>query len=208
MASTARALSPAEKRQLIFDAAREMITDRGFDRTTMDDIAARAGVGKGTLYNFFESKEDLFLSLVLDGFERTRDLIDAEVEPVADPWERFEVAWRTLLLRVFPDLVRQWSFNYQLWGILARDPKARDDFFRRWRELYADREDYITAAIEEGQASGHFQSDADARSLAVLLLAIFDGLLHRSMFDRERVDPEAALREVSRLVRAALERKA
>jgi AcrR family transcriptional regulator len=200
----ARALPPDEKRQLIFQAAREVIIDRGFDAAKMEEIAARAGVGKGTLYNFFASKEDLFLSLVLDSFERTRDLIDAEVEPIEDPWSRIEVAWRTLMLRVFPDLVRQWNFNYQLWGFVARDREARERLFAHWRELYREREERMVTAIEQGQRDGHFRRDVDAPTLSLLLLSIFDGILHRSMFDAERIDAGAVVDGMVDLMRSVL----
>jgi AcrR family transcriptional regulator len=201
---SARALPAQEKKKAIFEAAQEIICARGFDRAKMEEIAARAGVGKGTLYNYFESKEDLFLSLVLDSFQQTRDLIESEVNQVHDPWERFEVAWRTLLLQVFPALCNQWSLNYQLWGFLARDPSARERLFADWREYYSERETQIALAIEEGQRMGLYRANVEARSLALLLLAIFDGLLHRAMFDPNRIDPEAALRAVQALVRNAL----
>lgn len=200
-----RGLPADAKRRLIFDAAREVILRRGFENAKMDEIAAHAGVGKGTLYNFFSSKDDLFLSLVLDGFERLRDLVDAEVEPVRDPWGRFEVAWQALMLKVFPDLNRQWAVIYQLWGLLARDPAARRRTFEAWRAMYHKREDDIAAAIKEGQKLGRFEKAIDPHALGLLLMAIFDGLLHRAMFDAERVDPQVLLRTVLDLVRRTLE---
>jgi hypothetical protein len=97
------------------------------------------------------------------------------------------------MLQVFPELVQQWNFNYQLWGFIARDTDARDRLFTSWRHMYREREEHITQSIIDGQAGGHFRTDVDPRSLALILLSIFDGLLHRTMFDAERVDPEATL---------------
>lgn len=202
--NTARALPPEAKRRLIFSAAREVILARGFDGAKMEEIAARAGVGKGTLYNFFDSKEALFLSLVVESFGHFRDLVDAQADPIEDPWEQLAVAWRVLMLQVFPDLVQQWNFNYQLWGFIARDPDARDRLFTRWREMYREREGHITKSIIDGQASGHFRRDVDAHSLALILLSIFDGLLHRTMFDAERIDPENTLAGLLDMIRAVL----
>jgi AcrR family transcriptional regulator len=51
---------PAE----ILDAALDCFAERGFAATRMDDVAARAGVTKGTVYLYFESKEELFKALV------------------------------------------------------------------------------------------------------------------------------------------------
>jgi AcrR family transcriptional regulator len=199
-----RLLAPDEKRTLIFDAAREVIGRCGFDAAKMEDSAARAGVGKGTLYNLFDSKEDLFLSLVLHEFDRVRAIIDAEVDPVQDPWGRVEAAWRTLMLRVFPQLVHEWNLNYQLWGFLARNPTARERLFAKWREMYGEREATVMNAIAEGQANGHFRSDIDPKGLALLILSIFDGLLHRAMFDAEHVEPQATLKAVLDLLHHVL----
>jgi AcrR family transcriptional regulator len=200
----ARALPPGEKRQRIFEAARQVIVERGFDAAKMEEIAARAGVGKGTLYNFFDSKEELFLSLVVDSFERTRAMIDAQIEGIADPWERLEVAWRALMLGIFPDLVQQWGLNYQLWGFMARNAEARARLFAYWREMYREREAVIAASIAEGQASGHFRGDIDPNGVALLVTSIFDGLLHRAMFDAGRVDPEGARSVIVSMLRHLL----
>src|SRR3954453_15619132 len=55
-----REARPAE----ILDAALDCFAERGFTATRMDDIAARAGVTKGTLYLYFPTKEQLFKELV------------------------------------------------------------------------------------------------------------------------------------------------
>jgi len=199
-----RHLPAAEKRLRIFDAARDVIMRRGYDAATMEEISSQARVGKGTLYNIFSSKEDLFFSLVMDGFERIREIVDAEVEPFDDPWERFEAGWGALMLEIFPQLNEQWAFTYQLWGLLARDAAARDRMFAAWRALYASREQQIVTAITDGQKTGRFGSSVTPSSIALLLLATLDGLLHRAMFDPERVVPDAVLLDLLRLVRPAL----
>jgi AcrR family transcriptional regulator len=53
-----------EKRRQILSGAREVFLDRGFDAASMGDIARAAGVSKGTLYVYFQNKEDLFAALV------------------------------------------------------------------------------------------------------------------------------------------------
>jgi AcrR family transcriptional regulator len=203
--TSSRAAAVAEKRRRIFDAASEVIMRKGYDGTTMEEIALGAAVGKGTLYNFFASKDDLFLSLVLDGFERIRELVDAEVEPFEDPWERFAIGWRALMLGIFPQLNQQWPLIYQLWGFLARDAEARERMFAAWRDLYRDREHRIVTTIAEGQKSGRFAKRVPPSSVALLLMATFDGLLHRAMFDPERVDPETVLRDILGLLQTALD---
>lgn len=189
---------------MIFAAARAVIVERGFDAAKMDEIATRAGVGKGTLYNFFASKEDLFLALALDHFERLRDMVERERGDSRDPWQELESDWRALMRTAFPELMAQRNFTYQLWGFLARDATARERLFASWRGMYREREARLVQSIRDGQARGTFRADVDAAALAPLLLAIFDGLLDRAIIDAERIEPESALRAVLDLCRRVL----
>ncbi len=56
--------SKASAKERILDAALEVFSQKGFHSATTDDIAEKAGVGKGTLYRYFETKEKLFAELV------------------------------------------------------------------------------------------------------------------------------------------------
>lgn len=58
-------------RTKILDAARDRMHHYGFKKTTIDEIAADAGVGKGTVYLYFDSKEDLALAILVQFKERT-----------------------------------------------------------------------------------------------------------------------------------------
>ncbi|MFG1345263.1 TetR/AcrR family transcriptional regulator [Xanthobacter autotrophicus DSM 431] len=62
-----------EKRSQILAGARQVFFDRGFDAASMGDIARAAGVSKGTLYVYFENKEDLFADLVSVECEETAE---------------------------------------------------------------------------------------------------------------------------------------
>lgn len=53
-----------KKRREILDAAIKLFFEKGFDRTTVDEIASKANVGKGTIYLYFENKEHIFLAII------------------------------------------------------------------------------------------------------------------------------------------------
>ena len=48
---------------MLLEAAAKVFSERGFKRTTIAEVARRADVGKGTIYEYFDSKESLFLAL-------------------------------------------------------------------------------------------------------------------------------------------------
>ena len=68
---------PNVTRQKVLDAAASLAAERGISATTVDDIAALAGVAKGSVYYNFESKEALYSHLITDALERTATRIRA-----------------------------------------------------------------------------------------------------------------------------------
>lgn len=88
MAGTVRARRKAERPSEILEAAFEEFVLHGYAATRLEDIAARAGVTKGTIYVYFESKERVFEALARargkEMFERIKPFLDDETEPTAD----------------------------------------------------------------------------------------------------------------------------
>jgi len=67
------------KREKIIEAAIKMFSQQGSTSTTMQEIAEEAGVGKGTLYRYFENKEDLVSSLISFGFKEITEELESKV---------------------------------------------------------------------------------------------------------------------------------
>lgn len=65
--------------QEILDAALAAFAEKGFSATRVEDIAARAGVSKGTVYLYFESKQDMFRALVREGMAANLHSVSAMV---------------------------------------------------------------------------------------------------------------------------------
>jgi AcrR family transcriptional regulator len=82
-------------RSLLARTALELFADQGYDETTVDEVAAAAGVSRRTLFNYFDSKEDLALS----GLSEQGDLIAArfaERPATEDVWESLRAAFQVL----------------------------------------------------------------------------------------------------------------
>ena len=72
------------KRRAILDAAEAAFARKEFDEVLTDDVAALAGVGKGTLYRYFPTKEELYSAALLRGFEELeRDLAELDARPTS-----------------------------------------------------------------------------------------------------------------------------
>jgi AcrR family transcriptional regulator len=175
-----------DKPTLILEAATAVFNERGYAAATMDEIAAAAGVAKGSLYNYFGGKQDLFHALfahiVSSGFEQAGKEASQPVraseklEQLLDLWHR-----QLAFYRDFGRLV------LEFWAVASRqEPDSqfvRDlaGTFTRGREVFED-------LIREGVTEGAFREDLDPAMAGALVKAMLDGLLLRSILGVEPVD--------------------
>jgi len=84
MARTPATLKAEETRERILDAALKLFRQRGFDETTMRDIAADAGMAVGAAYYYFRSKEELVMAFYVRTADEARELLPARLERSSD----------------------------------------------------------------------------------------------------------------------------
>ena len=76
-------------REQILDAASRLVHVRGFNNTSVDEILRESGVGKGNLYYYFKSKDELGFAILERGLERiSTELIEKSFKAGKDPWEQ------------------------------------------------------------------------------------------------------------------------
>lgn len=73
------------KRQLIMSTAAKLFATRPYHGVRLEDVAAAANVGKGTIYIYFQSKDDLYYSLIYEGFSSLIDELERELENEDEP---------------------------------------------------------------------------------------------------------------------------
>jgi AcrR family transcriptional regulator len=80
-----------DKKAQILESADSLFHRFGYAKTSLDDIAKEAGMGKGTIYYYFESKEEIFLSVVNQYAERYEKVMKDSVEAATDFIEKFTI---------------------------------------------------------------------------------------------------------------------
>ena len=83
-----------DKRERLLREAARLFAERGFNQTDVAQLASRAGVAKGSIYNYFESKEDLYLYVCRDGMRRSREAIYGAMDPGWDTYRQVEHIFR------------------------------------------------------------------------------------------------------------------
>ncbi len=107
------------KRQEIVNAARIVFAARGFSAATLDEIADRAEFGKGTLYNYFQSKEELFETVIADIFD---ELLEIAVAACTVP----ERSLRDSYLELARQLLQHLFSNIGMYNLLMREMHRMD----------------------------------------------------------------------------------
>jgi len=178
----------------LLDAALSVFFEKGFAAARLDDIATRAGVSKGTVYLYFNSKEDVFEALV-------RAIPQANVEQVRAVAADTSVPADQLLERVmrfvgsmlhdermmkFPRLIIAEAGNFSR---LAETYK---------REVIARGVAILSAIVERGIIEGHFREvDAKRAAYAALAPLLFVALWRTTFerFDETPLDAEAFINQ-------------
>ncbi len=174
-------IEPAERRQAILDAALVVFAEHGFEAARLDEVAARAGVAKGTLYLYFKDKQALFENLIRSAidpiFERVEAVSAVPDLPLAQVLEILFAAFRSQVLETDRKLLIRL--------VIAEGPRfpAIAEFY--YRNVVARMLPLIRRIAERAAERGELPNDALARfpQLAagpLLLAVLWDAMFARS----------------------------
>jgi TetR/AcrR family transcriptional regulator len=182
---------PEERPHELLDAALCLFAERGYRATRLEEVAAAAGVTKGAIYHYFGSKEELLVRAVeqrihsgLSEVERRMETLEAPASTklrlgLQEMWRRWlEPEWGQIFRILFGDVLWEVPHLFETW--------AEEGPLRGWA--------LFQRLIEEGQASGEFRADADARVAARLIASglLFQAALqvHLNLRSLDPCDPD------------------
>jgi AcrR family transcriptional regulator len=154
--STASVASGSDRQRQVLKAAADIFRRKGYDATSLQDIADAVGIQKGSLYHYIDTKEDLLFAIIKDTHDRTL---------------KGNSRWRTLdgdaaaKLRLFIEDHARVSMRYgRATSIYFRDARALSR--ARREEIMAARDEYegaLRSLIEQAQADGFVNAKLDPR---------------------------------------------
>jgi AcrR family transcriptional regulator len=189
---------PEERPRELLEAALAVFARKGYRNTRLDDVAEAAGVTKGAIYHYFDTKEDLLLSVI----EHYQSLAFGRAEEVLQN-RQLPASTRIQLLvqKIFSGGERK---NRNLLGLLIRGiahevPRVHERWLkngpvRLWR--------LVAGLIDEGIRAGEFRADADSDVAARLLISGI--ILQRMWLEHAEAVPALAIDD-GRLLDSAVE---
>lgn len=177
---------PEERPREILAAALRVFAERGYHSTRLDDIAAAAGVTKGTIYYYFKNKESLLLQLVAVGDCEHLAKLKALVRDAKGP---VSARLRMVMRKGFCEPTEE---SERLMHLVFVDlhVAAPQLFARTMQHSLVQGWALITSLIERGKATREFRLDADAEAAArIFTSGLILQLLWRRTMNLDTLDP-------------------
>jgi AcrR family transcriptional regulator len=151
----------------IVEAAHEVFSEKGYHDATMDDIAERIGVSKAALYQYFESKEDLYRAILTARYRNMTYMISSKLTggSFAECCQGF-----------LENLIKHSSglgLGFEVISEASRNPALA----KVSREYYRETAEAIEECLEEWKKRGSLRKDFDAHLFAKGLVALYDGMM-------------------------------
>lgn len=156
----------------IIQNALVLFSRKGYSETTIDDIVEAARMSKGSIYSYFKSKEEIFLAIAEDRFNKRHYLIKAFEEdmPSRDKVKKY-IEWVLFGLFEEENLLNA-RFTFEFWTVASRSKSISDTARKRYNMFYED----LSLILKEGIERGEFKDDTDIDSMCYIILSSTDGI--------------------------------
>lgn len=177
--SSKRAMQKELRRNEIIEAGLQEFTAQGFSSTRLEDVAERAGIGKGTIYLYFDSKESLFEEVIRQNLFPGRDEAENQAEVFTGSAEE--------LLILHTERMYALSANEKIAPLLAmvigegsRFPQLSEFFFN---EMVGRNRELMSRIIKRGIERGEFKKTGIEDYTQILISPILISALWKLQFD-------------------------
>jgi TetR/AcrR family fatty acid metabolism transcriptional regulator len=170
----------------IVQCAAEIFSQREFHEVLTDDIARRLGIGKGTIYRYFKSKEELYLAAITEGLNGLYAAVTTVLQQDAPLETTIEAVVRTMIAYFW----RQRDFFVLVHRI---EPKLKAQERADWQNRRNEVVNMVRRVLEQALARGEIGPLDTRLAVEVLFSMIRAACLYRSESDR----PEELTRQVT-----------
>ncbi|MDD3894489.1 MAG: TetR/AcrR family transcriptional regulator [Syntrophomonadaceae bacterium] len=180
------------KRQAIIEAGLKVFSQKGFHEARMEEIAVAAGIGKGTIYEYFSSKSQLFqeiMSVSVNSYYENLAAKDLNALP-----------FRERIQLLLTGHLHFYIENKDLTRLIFWDVEIMDEELKEWgNKLRKEKQQQLMEIIKQGIADGQIR-ELDSQLLSLLMMGTFASFWLPIAVDAEVIDPEAVAEQITDII--------
>jgi AcrR family transcriptional regulator len=174
-------------------AANQLVNEVGYDAMTMDDLAVRAGLSKPTLYQYFGSKQAIWIRAVIDRIECAGEFAKT-LDPAIPPIERLEQVAHHVFVSTFGNAYT--SVGPAVRAVMIPALKASPEYKKSYGEMFAS----MCDIVDEARAQGSIASGIPTRFAVQVIISILRDGEYSEYVDRGECSPERLAKTLVRIV--------
>ena len=194
-----------DKKNRIIEAAAQVFSHKGYAGAAVADIAVCAGIGKGTIYQYFKSKEDLFFAVFEWYSSQTGAAASVNISALGGSAAERLRALSDSIIVVWDDIKDVFTLTMEFWAA-SSSSQDRKRFKEAFRHLYKEFRGITVSLIYDGIERGEFRSDVSPEIIAAALVGTWDALFLQAWFE-EDFDPLTVAREFLEVIIKGLSTK-
>lgn len=194
-----RIIDKEKKKKQILLAAMTVFAKKGVKNSRMVDIAQQAGIGKGTIYEYFRNRDEI----LVEAFYLVMGEMEAKLKSVLDDTKNPEEKVRAMIQLAY-DTLSQFTADFieifvDFWSEGIRHRGKDENLAINLQAIYAKYRQQLSEVLSEGTTKGHFRQ-MDTSAVASALMAITDGLLLQLILDRQAFDQSSVIDEALNMI--------
>jgi len=187
------------RRITILQAALECFAEKGYYASTVDDIVDFANLSKGTVYNYFDSKEDIFIGILQHEQQKTNEKLQANLQTIKSPLEKLKY-WINTDIPYSLKKKKLMRVHVEFWLYSTGSKDVQYILTERFDAIF----NMVKEIIQEGQQLGEFNKDIDPERAAEMFWSLHDGIWLHAVIGYEEEKLEKNITEMEKALLAYL----
>ncbi|MCH8012417.1 MAG: TetR/AcrR family transcriptional regulator [Candidatus Marinimicrobia bacterium] len=186
------------RKKQILDAALKLVVEKGYSNCRMDDIVQTSNLSKGSIYWYYKSKKEVFLSLInywVNNFGVTLNhIVEEDLSPSDQLKRLFE-----FFLNIYENNPNVFIAELEFWSLSIRD----EDFNKKIQKVYNEFLELIENIIQKGVEIGEFKN-VEVKVAALSILVNIEGIIWFSLFNIHGITARHYIETITDFILAGL----
>jgi len=190
---------PEEKKQKILDACLKEFASCGYDQASTNRIIKAAGISKGLLFHYFESKKNLYMYILDLAIKRLMERIQNYAKDLPD--DIFELLSQYTLIKIRVGIEEPLLYKILYDAFVNYPLDIKSELMERYSSIFAEQQKELFAHMD----TSLFREDVNPQTVIGLIMSYFDAYYRSHLESFKKLSPERTLEELDPMKKEMME---